>query len=69
MDSFLGQHNPSNYFALTDKDHFTVNVDVHVSRQFLGWIISLGNGIRILGPATVVDSMNAEIDRLAAQYK
>ena len=46
-----------------------VNVDVHVSRQFLGWIISLGNGIRILGPAAVVDSMKAEIDRLAAQYK
>ena len=57
------------YICKQDKDHFTVNVDVHVSRQFLGWIISLGNGIRILGPAAVVDSMKAEIDRLAAQYK
>ena len=57
------------YICKQDKDHFTVNVDVHVSRQFLGWIISLGNGIRILGPAAVVDSMKAEIARLAAQYK
>lgn len=26
-----------------DEGHFTVNVDVHVSGQFLGWIFSLGN--------------------------
>ena len=25
-----------------DEDHFTLNVDVHVSRQFLGWVFSLG---------------------------
>ena len=25
-----------------DEDHFRVNVDVHVSKQFLGWVFSLG---------------------------
>ena len=57
------------YFCKQDKDHFIVNVDVHVSRQFLGWIISLGNGISILGPDSVVDSMKAEINRLYVQYE
>lgn len=52
-----------------DTSHFTVHVDVHVSRQFLGWVISLGEGVRILGPDSVVEQIRAEIDRLTRQYK
>ena len=51
-----------------DKDHFTVNVDVHVSKQFLGWIISLGEGVRIAEPDEVVGQMKIEIERLMHQY-
>ena len=51
-----------------DEDHFTVNVDVHVSKQFLGWIISLGEGVRIVGPDDVVDQIKEEIERLVKQY-
>ena len=53
----------------TDKEHFTVNVDVRVSRQFLGWIFSLGEDIQIIGPNEVVGQMKAEIARLAKQYR
>lgn len=51
-----------------DEAHFTVNVDVHVSKQFLGWIISLGEGVKIVSPDEVVDQMKKEIERLARQY-
>lgn len=51
-----------------DETHFTVNVDVHVSKQFLGWIISLGEGVKIVSPDEVVDQMKKEIERLARQY-
>ena len=51
-----------------DEAHFTVNVDVHVSKQFLGWIISLGEGVKIISPDEVVDQMKKEIERLARQY-
>lgn len=51
-----------------DENHFTVNVDVHVSKQFLGWIISLGEGVRIVGPSEVVEQMKQEIERLVKQY-
>lgn len=51
-----------------DEEHFTVNVDVHVSRQFLGWVFSLGEDIRIIGPDEVVDEMKAEVHRLMKQY-
>lgn len=51
-----------------DADHFTVNVKVHVSRQFLGWIISLGEGVKIVGPNEVVEQVKEEIKRLTRQY-
>lgn len=52
-----------------DEDHFTVNVDVYVSKQFLGWIFSLGEGVRIVGPTEVIEQMQQEIERLVRQYK
>lgn len=50
------------------KDHFTVNVDVRVSRQFLGWVFSLGEGVKILSPEEVVGEMKEEMKRLCKQY-
>lgn len=52
----------------SDEEHFTVNVDVHVSTQFFGWIISLGERVKILGPEEAVAQMKEEIQRLARQY-
>lgn len=52
-----------------DEEYFTVNVDVHVSRQFLGWVFSLGEDIRIIGPDEVVEQMKMEGRRLVEQYQ
>ena len=52
-----------------DNEHFTVSVDIHVSKQFLGWVFSLGENIKILGPDDVVEMMKWEIGRLVGQYK
>lgn len=52
-----------------DDEHFSVNVDVHVSRQFLGWVFSLGEDIRIVGPDEVVEEMKREGRRLVEQYQ
>ncbi len=49
-------------------NQFTVNVDVHVSGQFLGWIISLGEGVKIVAPEEVLEMMQKEIERLSRQY-
>lgn len=47
---------------------FTAHIRVFVSRQFLSWIIALGDGVRITGPASVVEQMQEEIRRLMKQY-
>ena len=51
-----------------DAEHFSVNVNVQVSNHFLGWIMSLGEGIKIAGPDDVVERMRKEIERLSNQY-
>ena len=51
-----------------DKNHFRTTVHVAVSGPFLGWIMSLGEDIRIISPESVVKRMSGEAKRLAAQY-
>ena len=51
-----------------DEEHFTINVDVHVSKQFLGWVFSLGEQVKIISPDEVVEQMKREIERLKSQY-
>ena len=52
-----------------DDKRFAINVEVAVSRQFLAWVIGLGEGVSIVEPASVVEMMKEEIDRLVKQYK
>ena len=51
-----------------DTEYFTVNVEVHVSRQFLGWVFSLGKMAKIVGPEEVIGQMQEEVIRLQKQY-
>jgi len=52
-----------------DKEHFRTTVNVAVSSQFLGWIMALGNGVKILAPESVVERMKQEIKILSDMYK
>lgn len=52
-----------------DEEHFVVNVKVAVSQQFMGWVISLGEGAKIIGPQEVVEDMQKEVERLVRQYQ
>ena len=50
-------------------ESFNLSVDVHVSRQFLAWVISLGAAVQIVSPNEVVEEMKREIERLREQYR
>ena len=52
----------------SDENHFTVNVNVAVSMQFISWVMALGNGVKIIGPENVVEKVREEIARLNEQY-
>ena len=51
-----------------DREHFAVNVRVAVSRQFLAWVMALGEGARVVEPQAVVCQMKKEAKRLMQQY-
>ena len=51
-----------------DKGHFQITVTVSVSDQFLGWIIALGEDVKITGPEEIVEQMRQMAKRLAEQY-
>ena len=51
-----------------DEEHFSAIVEVAISKQFLGWVIALGENIRITAPKTVVEQMQEEAKRLCRQY-
>jgi predicted DNA-binding transcriptional regulator YafY len=52
-----------------DAEHFTTHVKVCASRQFLGWVIALGSGVRITAPEAIVEAMRNEVRRLAEEYQ
>jgi predicted DNA-binding transcriptional regulator YafY len=51
-----------------DEEYFVLNTHVVVSRQFFGWIISLGDNVKIIGPEKVVQQMQTEIKELVNRY-
>lgn len=51
-----------------DDCHFTVNVDVKVSDQFISWVFAIGDGAKIIGPESVSEKVKQYIARLNRQY-
>lgn len=51
-----------------NEERFTLYADVVISEQFLGWVASLSEGVKIVGPKQAVDAMETMTDRLAKQY-
>ena len=52
-----------------DKEHFIIDVPIAVSGQFFGWVIGLGEQVKILSPQKVVDEMEIWLDSVEKMYK
>ena len=51
-----------------DDDHFIAHVDVAVGRHFLGWVIAVGEGLKITGPEKVVQQLREMTERMVSEY-
>ena len=49
-------------------ESFLAKVNVAVSRQFLGWVFAIGDGLKITAPESVVAQMHDEVQRLNQVY-
>ena len=54
--------------AKVDDAHFETRVTVTVSPQFFGWVMALGDGVRITAPTPVVRKMREAARRLSQTY-
>ena len=51
-----------------DSEHFTVIVNVAVSKQFFGWVFALGSGAKILGPENVLKEYKDRVKEILDAY-
>lgn len=51
-----------------DADTFQVRVRVAVSPQFLSWVFSFGDSVRIVSPAAVAEKMKGQLATVLRQY-
>lgn len=60
----------SDIMIIPDKDgkHFTVNVDVAISDQFIGWLVGLGSGVQIVYPQDVRDKVKENLQKIIGLY-
>lgn len=58
----------SSILVPTDNEHFTITVKVAVSGQFLGWIFALGEGVKIVEPKDVLETVREYVKTLNRQY-
>ena len=59
-----------NVIAVPDgDDHFTVTVEVSVSKQFFGWLCGLGRGVVILSPDEVREEMLEHLNKIVGKYQ
>lgn len=52
-----------------DDEHIITNVDVAISKQFLCWVLSLGNEVKIISPESVVKEMKRFLEDMTEVYK
>ncbi len=52
-----------------DDERFMVDIEVAVSLQFFGWLIALGDGVKIVGSEDVIMRMKEIVTEMRKQYK
>ncbi len=52
----------------SDESHFTCNVNVAVSPQFLAWVMSFGNKAKIISPENVIEDLKKLLKEINSAY-
>lgn len=51
-----------------DADHFTIDMDIAVSKTFYGWLCGLGEGVEIVSPQSVVNGYLEHLEGIKGRY-
>ena len=69
LDTFVDRFGTRDViYAKDDDKHFTAVIKVAVSNQFFGWLCGLGNKVKIISPAPVVEEFKQYLDKMRDLY-
>ena len=69
LDTFVDRFGTRDViYAKDDDKHFTAVIKVAVSNQFFGWLCGLGNKVKIISPAPVVEEFKEYLDKMRGLY-
>lgn len=69
LDTFVDRFGTRDViYAKDDDKHFTAVIKVAVSNQFFGWLCGLGNKVKIISPAPVVEDFKQYLDKMRGLY-
>ena len=57
------------FMVKRDENHFAISPKVAVSPQFIGWIIGLGEGVKVSAPEDVVKQIRQMLTKTSKLYK
>ena len=55
-------------YRKADDSHFYIETEVDISGQFFGWLLGLGDMVKIMGPDSVITEFTEYIDRVRNMY-
>ena len=58
-----------NIIPVSGEDAFTVNVDVAISQQFIGWLIGLGDKVQVISPDEIRQKVKKSLEDILKLYK
>lgn len=69
LDAVIDRFGTKNVsYSKTDDEHFSVSVDVELSKQFYSWLIQFGDKAKIMHPKDVVDGLKEFLESLVGIY-
>ena len=51
-----------------DEKHFKANVVVAISTQFFGWLVGLGEGVKLVAPEDIIEQFKNHLDKVLKYY-
>lgn len=58
-----------NIIPVKGEDAFTVNVDVAISKQFIGWLVGLVDEVEVMSPDSLREEVKKTLNNILKKYK
>lgn len=69
MGAALDRFGHESYIEKNGEEHFVISTEVSVSPAFLGWLFQFGEGVKVLSPQSLRDSLKKRAQRILEQYE